>query len=213
MQQRLTELFETCDIQTVTSEKFCPENIFPHLNCDTYYITLHNIEKLKPVYINDLLKMYYGFDKNTFSDIDYFYYFMTVHPSKYSSLLDSVMHFKKGGEGFLDLEYKLKNAKNKFEKFIGSTKTIFLDEKPLYAITVMQKTDNFNQDDGDRSKSLSPREREIINIYCQGKNVKEVAEILYISQNTVKVHLKNIYKKLGVSNGRELISFFDELKV
>ena len=78
------------------------------------YITLHDLQKLKPIFINDKMKNYYGFEKNTFQDIDYFYYFTTIHPSSYHTLLDSVVHFKKGGEGYLKLEYKLKNNVGKF---------------------------------------------------------------------------------------------------
>ena len=60
------------------------------------YITLHDLQKLKPIFINDKMKNYYGFEKNTFQDIDYFYYFTTIHPSSYHTLLDSVVHLKKG---------------------------------------------------------------------------------------------------------------------
>ena len=35
---------------------------------------------------------------------------------------------------------------------------------------------------------------------CQGKNNKEIAAILYLSPNTIKVHASNLYRKLGAAN-------------
>lgn len=50
------------------------------------------------------------------------------------------------------------------------------------------------------SFSLSQREREIAELLCQGKNNKEIAAILYLSPNTIKVHASNLYRKLGAAN-------------
>ncbi len=48
--------------------------------------------------------------------------------------------------------------------------------------------------------ALSERECEIAKLIFAGKNNKEMAELLYLSPNTVKVHASNLYRKLGVSN-------------
>ena len=50
------------------------------------------------------------------------------------------------------------------------------------------------------SYSLSQREREIAELLYQGKNNKEIAAILYLSPNTIKVHASNLYRKLGAVN-------------
>lgn len=47
---------------------------------------------------------------------------------------------------------------------------------------------------------LSTREREIAQLLYEGKNNNEIADILFLSTNTIKVHASNLYKKLGVSN-------------
>ncbi len=52
---------------------------------------------------------------------------------------------------------------------------------------------------------ISKREREIINQLLTGKSNKEIAAELYISYNTVKTHVKNIYRKLDVANRIQLI--------
>lgn len=51
--------------------------------------------------------------------------------------------------------------------------------------------------------NLSDREIEILNLLGQGKSNKDIAQELFISINTVKVHVNNIYKKLGVSSRTE----------
>lgn len=46
--------------------------------------------------------------------------------------------------------------------------------------------------------ALSEREREVLNLLSQGLTNKEIGEKLVISPNTVKRHIKAIYRKLGV---------------
>lgn len=55
-------------------------------------------------------------------------------------------------------------------------------------------------------KGVSTREGEIIVLLMEGKTNREIAERLFISANTVKTHVKNIYGKLEVSNRVQLFS-------
>lgn len=55
--------------------------------------------------------------------------------------------------------------------------------------------------------SFSKREREIIQLVCQGLEVKEIAEQLFLSPHTITKHKKNIYKKGDFSSNAELIQF------
>jgi DNA-binding NarL/FixJ family response regulator len=58
---------------------------------------------------------------------------------------------------------------------------------------------------GGRERSpLSTREREIVALVAQGYKNKEMAEKMFISEQTVKNHLHNIFDKLGVSDRLEL---------
>jgi two-component system nitrate/nitrite response regulator NarL len=52
--------------------------------------------------------------------------------------------------------------------------------------------------------ALSTREREIVILVAQGFKNKEMAERMFISEQTVKNHLHNIFDKLGVSDRLEL---------
>ncbi len=51
---------------------------------------------------------------------------------------------------------------------------------------------------------LSDREKEIVQLVAQGYRNKEIGERLFISEQTVKNHLHNIFDKLGVSDRLEL---------
>lgn len=52
--------------------------------------------------------------------------------------------------------------------------------------------------------TLTEREIEIYNLLIKGKKNHEIAEELYITDNTLKTHLRNIYKKLNVAGKKEL---------
>jgi DNA-binding NarL/FixJ family response regulator len=58
---------------------------------------------------------------------------------------------------------------------------------------------------GETSASLTPRELEIVRMVAQGLRNKVIGERLVISESTVKVHLHNIYEKLGIEGRLELV--------
>jgi two-component system, NarL family, response regulator DevR len=55
----------------------------------------------------------------------------------------------------------------------------------------------------DRSKLLTERELEIVRLVGEGHSNRELARMLWVTEQTVKFHLTNIYRKLGVSNRTE----------
>lgn len=50
---------------------------------------------------------------------------------------------------------------------------------------------------------LSPRELEVLNLVALGKTDKEIAQLLSLSLNTIKTHLRNILSKLQVGSRKE----------
>jgi DNA-binding CsgD family transcriptional regulator len=55
---------------------------------------------------------------------------------------------------------------------------------------------------------ISPREREVIRLICEGKTNREIANELFISVQTVKDHAYRIFRKTGVKNRVQLVSLF-----
>ncbi|GAB4271545.1 MAG: hypothetical protein Kow0080_17070 [Candidatus Promineifilaceae bacterium] len=55
----------------------------------------------------------------------------------------------------------------------------------------------------EHGEPLSDRELEVLKCVIDGLSNKEIAATLHISQNTVKVHLRNVYTKLGVTSRTE----------
>lgn len=53
--------------------------------------------------------------------------------------------------------------------------------------------------------SFSKKEREIILLIAEGRKNKEIAERLYMSEQTVKTHLSRIFKKAGISRRTQLV--------
>jgi len=59
---------------------------------------------------------------------------------------------------------------------------------------------------------VTKREREIIQLVCTGKTNREIEACLYVSEKTVKFHLYNAYRKLGIRNRVELVNLVQDLR-
>ena len=57
-----------------------------------------------------------------------------------------------------------------------------------------------------REYNFTKREKEILKHLVDGESIKSISEALFIESTTVKYHLSNIYKKLGVNTKAEAIS-------
>jgi DNA-binding NarL/FixJ family response regulator len=64
-----------------------------------------------------------------------------------------------------------------------------------------------------KKNTLSPRENEVVKGIVSGKSYKMIADDLFVSINTIRTHIKNIYKTLGINSKAELIrkSYDNEL--
>ena len=78
---------------------------------------------------------------------------------------------------------------------------------PSVAAKVVQQLSRLHEN-SDRSEEtltvLTPREREVFRLAGQGLRNSEIAEALFLSEKTIKTHLRNIYSKLGLSNKGDL---------
>lgn len=77
-------------------------------------------------------------------------------------------------------------------------------------VLVLIKDLNLNQEFwADRLREeyrLSPREMQCVSLLSEGRDLKDVAELMTIGIETVRQYIKNIYKKMGVHKQHELVS-------
>jgi DNA-binding NarL/FixJ family response regulator len=66
---------------------------------------------------------------------------------------------------------------------------------------------DFKTDKDSAEVKLSEREIEIVKLIINSKTSGEIAELLFISEETVKTHRKNIFKKLKIHHVTELMTF------
>jgi len=59
----------------------------------------------------------------------------------------------------------------------------------------------------EKSQILSPREQEVLQLLGEGKRDKEIAELLLISPQTVRIHVGNIRQKLRLRKRTELMKY------
>ncbi len=71
-------------------------------------------------------------------------------------------------------------------------------------ITVFRKNNSIKNTD--EKYNLSEREKEVLNLLSDGNNYQEIADFLFISVDTVRHHIRNIYKKLHVHSQSEAVA-------
>lgn len=80
------------------------------------------------------------------------------------------------------------------------------------AIRLVRQGDNYFSshfreccEEMERHQTLSDREIEILRLIADGLVSKDIANQLFVSQNTIEFHRKNIMRKLGVTNMAQLV--------
>lgn len=77
-------------------------------------------------------------------------------------------------------------------------------EKPELSPYLVNLTRGYQRGDKPDYKKnkhyLTQREQEVLQLIAQGKGNKEISKMLFISTETVKSHVKNIFKKLNIKN-------------
>jgi RNA polymerase sigma factor (sigma-70 family) len=91
---------------------------------------------------------------------------------------------------------------------VECVRKVFAGEKWLEKHSVTRAMDRMSRRESELQKLsqlLTPRELEIVRLAAEGLRNREIAERLAITEGTVKIHLHNIYEKLGVNGRSQLI--------
>lgn len=74
-------------------------------------------------------------------------------------------------------------------------------------LTLHQKIDRL-----DPVLGVSDREKEVLELFAEGRSANWIAEELTISKNTVRTHIRNCYTKLDVHSRQELLDYFEKIE-
>lgn len=66
--------------------------------------------------------------------------------------------------------------------------------------------------DPSSASNLTPKEKQILDLLTKGMQARAVAKFLDISENTIRTHISNLYKKLHVKNISELHAKYKKIK-
>jgi ATP/maltotriose-dependent transcriptional regulator MalT len=80
----------------------------------------------------------------------------------------------------------------------SASNSIWLESLSRLAIERIKERNQLVKDSGEQ---LTSREIEVLNYLVSENSISSIGQTLHISKNTMKTHLRNIYRKLGV-NGR-----------
>ncbi|MDR7132558.1 DNA-binding NarL/FixJ family response regulator [Algoriphagus sp. 4150] len=115
---------------------------------------------------------------------------LTMYPEK--TYMDQLL--KAGADGCL-----LKSR--------GSSDLLDAIERVMYGKSYFDWIADFKTDQTKDELKLSEREIEIVKLIVGSKTSSEIANLLFISEATVKTHRKNIFKKLKIHHATELLNF------
>lgn len=95
------------------------------------------------------------------------------------------------------------------DELVKIIKSIWI-EKPVISPFLVNLTYGYSNIDHEEQRKLyaylTQREKEVLQLIAEGKGNKEIADLLYIGIETVKSHVKNIYKKFRVKNRVQAIA-------
>lgn len=101
--------------------------------------------------------------------------------------------------------YMLKHSTK--EELVFAVNAAIKGEQSFDSKLIQKATNNHSDDYFVKQFSLTPREIEIIKFIRTGNSSNEIAQLLFLSEDTIKTHRKNIYYKLGINKVSELIEF------
>lgn len=87
-------------------------------------------------------------------------------------------------------------------RLLEAIREVYNGGSPMSASIARKVVSSFKRS---KTSPLTSRETEILQKLCDGDNYKTIAESLFISGDTVRSHIKNIYRKLHVSSRAAMV--------
>jgi len=108
-----------------------------------------------------------------------------------------------GATGYLQKDTKVEDLVKSID-LIGKGEVVV---SPPLAEKLVGKFASMRQKEAEEPTGLTDREVEIVKLLPKGLTNKEMAETLFVTENTVKVHMKNILGKLHMRNKQQAAAY------
>ncbi len=184
-----------------------PSEANKKLNLDKWFATLHNFgeetnEPLAELYIYDFLS-----DKR--NETFRFYLEDLTSNDYYENLADRLVRnypeavFTQQYQAEISTDKELasfnKPKSSKWNRTIIALLAVSILGNVLFFLGKRKKNST-----SELLEKLTPQEQKIVNLILQNKTNKEIATELFVSVSTIKTHINNLYKKLGITSREEM---------
>lgn len=191
-------------------------------------VIIHNLHKQTVVYMSKRGKDILGVTMEELEEMgtDYFSRFFNLEEAKeYVPKILGLLDRNNNDEMISYYQQIRKCGSSEWNWYLSST-TIFMRDdngKPYLTITLaipadnrhtftvkvdrLLKENNFLRQNKHLFALLTPREIEILKRIAKGKNSQEIAEELFVAEDTIKTHRRNIKRKIKVQSQYDLVYF------
>lgn len=129
-----------------------------------------------------------------------------INIARDQDIIEEIMSYGIHGVFFLSDNFEL--LEKGVRKILAGE--MWLSRKQLTDVLLLVRERNSTSISLTPASELTLREREILRLIAAGLPNQSIAERLYISTNTVKTHISNIYKKIDVVNRVQAILWANE---
>lgn len=204
------------------------KDIIPYLDKLPAVAIIHDIHTWNVVYMNANGLAHLGISLSELLEMgnEYHQRFFNPEDSKeYVPKISGMLERNNIGE-MISFFQQVRSSENAdYKLWLSSTKVCLYSEdgKPLLTITVsipvdsehnlsakvdrLMEENTFLHRNNNSFASLTSREKEILCLMAQDKTSSEIAAKLFISEDTVKTHRRNIKKKINAENQYDIIKF------
>lgn len=161
-----------------------------------------------------------GYNQKKYLNKGFLFFKATIHPTDFSYLITEIVTLIQISNNqnhieniCISVRIKHKNGnwiKSKIN-LIYLNKTSQNDKDVLFGF--IEKDLNIHDENSMNLFNISSREKEVLKHLAAGNSAKTIAAELFISENTVITHRKNLIQKLQVKNSAELIKKGFELNI
>ncbi|WP_319589626.1 helix-turn-helix transcriptional regulator [uncultured Draconibacterium sp.] len=150
---------------------------------------------------------YFNFQKRLEDELP-----VTPYTEAYSELLDELV-------GFREFVCEMPGVQPKWKDWLMIIEAVIILIFLVILIGFYKQLKKMRKRENDSTNNLKPlyegltlKQQEILSLLAAGKTNKEIAQELFVELSTVKTHINNIYRQLGVSNRKEAVDFHNAVK-